>query len=238
MIRLKSQKDIYYIKKAIQIGENILDRVAKCLVSGMSSNNLNTMIEDWISAHKAIPSFKGFNGFPTASCISVNNGIIHGIPNNIPLKNGDLIKIDIGINYKNYFSDQARTYFVGKIHFLDDFKLIKGTQLALKRAISVAKEGNYIGDISAEIEQTAKEFGLAILTDFGGHGVGFDVHEAPHVPNIVGVDKDIKLVKGLVLAIEPMLISGDSGEYTIAKNGFDIIASGRSAHFESTIIIE
>lgn len=235
-IKLKNKHDIKHIKKAIKIGERILDIIPRYIKPGITSKRINKIIEFLIFIYRAKPSFKGYKGFPTASCISVNEDIIHGVPNGIPLKDGDIVKIDIGIKYKGYYSDQARTYFVGDNPSEDDFRLVKATQLALDRAIDVAVKGNYIGDISHVIEQTAEDFKLGILKDYAGHGVGFDVHEEPKVPNVIGLDEDVKLVKGMVLAIEPMFVMG-KGNY-IKRGDWNIEADGRGAHFERTVIIQ
>lgn len=238
MIRLKNEIDIKYIKVAIAIGEKILTRMDRWIEPGITSKRLNKYIEHLIWRYDSKPSFKGYNGFPTASCISVNENIIHGIPNDIPLKNGDLVKIDIGINYKGYFSDQARTYVVGESSSLTDLLLVYATHRALEKAMLLCVEGNTIEDISKIIETTAEDFEVGILKAYYGHGVGFDVHEDPIIPNRakIGIDKDVKLVKGMVLAIEPMFVIG-KGTYIKNKDG-SVIADGQSAHFERTIIIQ
>lgn len=237
MIELKNKTDIKYIKRAIVIGEHILSRMARYMKPGVTPKQLNKKIEFLIWLNRATPSFKGYQGFPSASCISINKTIIHGVPNDVPLKNGDIVKIDLGIEYKKYISDQSRTYFVGELlKNVEDFRLVYATKLALDRAKKVAIIGNTVGDISKAIEDTAKEFGLGILRDYAGHGTGYEIHEPPRIPNRVGLDRDVKLVKGLILAIEPMMVLG-KGNYTIAENGFDVIADGRSAHFEATVVI-
>jgi len=237
MIRLKNEIDIKYIRKAIKIGEHILQRIARWIEPGITPKRLNKYIEHLIWRYNSKSSFKGFQGFPSASCISVNEDIIHGVPNDVPLNNGDIVKIDVGINYKNYYSDQARTYIVGGgiPSSPDTFRLLFATELALGYAKKTAIAGNTIGDISSVIEKIAKRYGLGILKDYCGHGVGFEVHEEPRVPNVVGLDKDVKLVKGLVLALEPMFVLG-KGNYRMYEDG-TIEADGLSAHFEKTIII-
>jgi len=238
MIQLKNETDIKYIKKAIIIGERILNIMPRYIKTGMTSNRLNKIIEFLIFIYRSKPSFKGFHGFPSASCISINENIIHGIPNDVPLKNGDIVKIDLGIKYKKgYFSDQARTYIVGDPLSSDHFTLVYATQLALEFATKTAIPGNTVGDISKVIEKIAKSYGLGILENYGGHGVGLAVHEDPFVPNKVGKNKDVKLVKGMVLALEPMFVLKGIGNYTVTKDGWTIKADGLGAHFERTIII-
>jgi len=239
MIRLKTEHDIKYIKKAIKIGEDILDKLDRCIIPGVTTEGIAKNIGSMIFWRGVKSSFLNYKGFPSVACISVNEDIIHGIPNYRGLKKGDIVKIDLGINYKGYYSDQARTYIVNESpsRDVDAIILKEATSEALFRAIHVAKEGNTIGDISREIENTAKEFKVGILKDYTGHGVGFEVHEEPRVPNRIGADKDVKLVKGMVLALEPMFVFNGKGNYTIAKDGWTVEADGIGSHFEKTIII-
>jgi len=236
MIKLKNEIDIRYIKKAKKIGEEILKKISKYIKPGTTSKQLDKKIEMLVRLKGAKPSFKGYKGFPTATCISINEDIIHGVPDDEILREGDIVKIDLGINYKGYYSDQAKTYFVGESLVFDHFRLVYATKTALDGAIKVAIAGNTIGDISAVIEEIARNYGFGILEDYAGHGVGFAVHEDPIVPNRVGKNKDTVLQKGMVLAIEPMFVLGQ-GKY-IKREGGAIEADGLSSHWERTIIIE
>ena len=239
MIRIKTEKDLHYITHAINIGESILSRISGYMRNGITPQWLDKKIGFFLLLNRSKASFKGYQGFPANNCISVNSEIIHCIPSDIPFESGDLVKVDLGVNYKGYFSDQARTYIIDATpRNPNDFKLLYATRTALERAVEVAKVGNSIGDISRAIETTAKEYDMGILKNYGGHGVGFDVHEEPKVPNVVGLDKDIRLVKGMVLAIEPMFVLG-SGDY-YSKEEWGVITSDKSnsAHFEKTVIIQ
>ena len=234
-MELKNKNDIKQIKKAIQIGVGSLLYIRNFIEENITTKELNDRIENYIKKHDAIPSFKNYRGFPESTCISINEEIIHGIPSKRKLKNGDVVKIDVGVNYNEYYSDQARTYIVRKAQSRLHKYLIKKTELALSQAIKMAKEGKMLSDISKTIENTANSFGLGILENYSGHGVGFAVHEEPLIPNIY-IKNDIILKKGMVLAIEPMFVLG-TGKYKIGKDNWTVIADGIGAHFEETVII-
>jgi len=237
MIRLKSAQDLIYIKKAIEIGESVLNEIEK-YISPENRNviDLNCLIGNLIKEKNAEPSFYGYEGFPGNACISINEEIIHGIPVYRNLKDGDIIKIDIGINYNGYFSDQARTYIVGEIKDHKHYELINACQKALEVASTLVKQKYNLKVVSQNIEEIAKSYNLGILKDYGGHGVGFEVHEEPKIPNYAPY-VDLELKPGMVLAIEPMFVLG-KGNYHKSENGWTIIADGIGAHFEKTIIIE
>jgi methionyl aminopeptidase len=238
MIRLKSTQDLIYIKEAIKIGESILDKAENLIFPGRNTLDLDCLLTWEIEKGGAKSSFYNYNGFPGHVCISINEEIIHGIGViDRTLEDGDIVKIDIGINYKGYFSDQARTYIVGEIKNPEHYKLISACKKALEMAVEVAKEGNNLEHIAEKIENTALKYNLGILKGFGGHGIGFDVHEEPYVSNQLFDSGDVILSKGMVIAIEPMFILGD-GTYTKSNNGWTIIADGIGSHFEKTIIIE
>lgn len=238
MYKLKTEKDIIQIQKAINIGLVYLYKIKKHVKPGITTLKLNNILEKWLNRPEAEASFKGYNGFPYATCMSVNKDIIHGLPNNKKLEVGDILKIDLGINYKGYYSDQAETIFVGE-HFRnkEEFRLVYATKLALDRAIKVAIVGNSTNTIGTVIEATAKEFGVSILKDWTGHGVGFGVHEEPRIYNNYCLNNLINLKKGMVIAIEPMFVIGQ-GNYKIKEDGFTVEADGFGAHFERTVIIK
>lgn len=237
MIRLKNKNDIIQIKKAIEIGEGVLNEIEK-YISPDNRNviDLDCLIGALIREKNAEPSFYGYKGFPGNACISINEEIIHGIPIYRDLKNGDIIKIDIGINYKGYFSDQARTYICGEIKDPRHYELINACQKALEVAASLAKQKYNLKVVSQNIEEIAKSYNLGILKDYTGHGVGFEIHEEPRIPNYTPY-VDLELKSGMVLAIEPMFVLG-KGNYNKSENNWTIITDGISAHEEKTIIIE
>lgn len=239
MIKLKTDKDIQLIEKAIQIGEDALSLAEEIASIGITTQEIDRQIEKYILKNDAKPSFKGYKNFPSSSCISINEEIVHGIPSKRKIKEGDIIKIDVGINFKDRYSDQAKTYMVGdySIQKSDNILLVEATKEALFRAKNVAKVGNSLKMIGRAIEETAKEFGVNILKNFCGHGVGFRVHEEPQIFNKSYLNNLIDLKRGMVIAIEPMFTLGD-GNYKIHSNGLTVIVNGIGAHFEETVIIK
>lgn len=236
MIRLKNKKDIAEIKEAIEIGEWCLRAIRKQVKPGVTTLELNAMIEKWIIKAGATPSFKGYNGFPYASCISVNEGIVHGLPSDRKIQKEDVVKVDIGVCYKGYYSDQADTIGLDPCSERISIQCC-ATEIALDNAFRQAKVGNTLNDIAMAIEQTALKYRFGILRDYTGHGVGFDVHEAPRIFNRPCLANDIELEKGMVLAIEPMFTSNLDGKYTKRKDG-SVVVDGIGTHFERTIIIQ
>jgi len=236
MIRLKNERDIIEIKRTIKIGESILDEIASYLEPGIKTIIINNLIEIMIAKERAFPSFKGYKGFPFASCISINEEIIHGLPSERRLQNGDIVKIDIGIKRGEFYSDQARSYLIGEPKDYRHYELINTCKEALTIASWACKSGNNLMDVSKIIYEIAKRDNFGILQGFGGHGVGFEVHEEPFVPNYAPYN-DIELKKGMVICLEPMFVLG-KGIAQKSENGWTIITDGISAHEEKTTIIE
>jgi methionyl aminopeptidase len=236
MIRLKNKEDIIQIKEAIRIGEFVLDEIKPYLNPSITTSTINDIIEIMITDNKAFPSFKNYKGFPFASCISINEEIIHGLPSERKLKDEDIVKIDVGIKADDFFSDQARTYWIGNIKDYRYYELINSCQEALTVASSACKAGNNLTNVSKTITEIANQNNLGILLGFGGHGVGFSPHEEPYVPNDVPY-VDLILVSGMILAIEPMFVLGKGTSYK-SENGWTIISDGIGSHFEKTIIID
>lgn len=236
MIRLKNKKDIIQIKEACRIGIFVLKEIEQYIKPEISTLTLNNLIEIMIAKEKAFPSFKGYRGFSFSSCISINEEIIHGFPSDKKLENGDILKIDVGINYNGYFSDQARTYIIGEIKDYRHYELVETCKEALYIAYNLVREKYNLEEVSRSIEEIAKEHDFGILQNFGGHGLGFEQQEEPFIPNYAPYI-DLELKSGMVLAIEPMFVLG-KGTYKISENGWTIIADGISAHEECTIIIE
>lgn len=235
IIRLKSESDLIYIKKAIEIGELILTKAEKLIVPNRNLLDLEFLLTSLIFENDATPAFYQYKGFPKNICLSVNEEIIHGIPYDRFLKDGDILKVDIGINYNGYFSDQAKTYVVGKVKNSEHYKLIYACQKALEIATILAKQKHNLKIISKNIEQIAKTYNLGILKNYCGHGTGFELQEEPKIPNYAPY-VDLELKKGMVIAIEPMFVLG-SGNYKLANNNWTVIADGIGAHEEKTIII-
>lgn len=236
MIRLKNKKDIIQIKEACRIGRFVLKEIEQYIKPEISTLTLNNLIEIMIAKEKAFPSFKGYREFPFASCISINEEIIHGFPSDKKLENGDILKIDVGINYNGYFSDQARTYIIGEIKDYRHYELVETCKEALYIAYNLVREKYNLEEVSRSIEEIAKEHDFGILQNFGGHGLGFEQQEEPFIPNYAPYI-DLELKSGMILAIEPMFVLG-KGTYKISENGWAIITDGISAHEECTVIIE
>ena len=237
MIRIKSEKDLQYIEKAIRVGEGVLTRIGRYMRKGITPKYIDRKTGFLALLNNCKPAFRGYQGFPANSCISVNTEIIHCVPDDTPFETGDVVKVDYGIDYKGYISDQARTYIIdNKPRNPNDFRVLYATKVALERAIEQAKPGNYVKDISSAIAQTAKDYGVGILKRWGGHGVGFEVHEAPFIANDEnGRDGNVKLKKGMVIAIEPMFVLGQ-GNFSENETG-GIVADGIGCHFEKTVIV-
>lgn len=204
---------------------------------GITTGELDNEIESYIRNREARPAFKGYRGFPASSCISINEVVIHGIPDGRKLKEGDIVGIDIGVEKNGCFSDSAYTFPVGEIN-AEKQKLLDCTEKALNRAIDEMVEGNRIGDISHAIQNTAESNGFNVVRQFVGHGVGKELHEDPPVPNFGQKGRGPRLKKGMTLAIEPMINAGDY-KVEVLEDGWTVVTEdGKpSAHYEHTILI-
>ena len=204
---------------------------------GVTRISLDREIEKIIVGHKAKPAFKGYQGFPASTCISVNEEVVHGIPDEKKFEEGDIVGLDIGVVRNGYYADAARTMPVGKVSG-EAQKLLEVTQAALDAGIERARIGNRLTDISAAVEKTATAEGLSVVRSLVGHGIGQSMHEEPQVPNFGPPGQGPELQEGLVLAIEPMVNVGTSNVFTLS-DGWTIVTADRklSAHFEDTVAI-
>ena len=237
MITLKSKREIELLKEAGHIVYLTHQYLRPHIKTGIKTIELNRLAEDFIRTKGATPSFKGYEGFPYALCISINDEVVHGFPSERVLQEGDIISIDIGACYKGYHGDSAWTYQVGKIN--DDTKyLLEHTEKALYEGIKQAKVGARIGDIGYAIEKYAEEHNLGVVKELVGHGVGTSVHEAPDVPNYGKKGTGPKIKDGMVIAIEPMLTLGSPNIY-VEDNDWTVVTEdgSLSAHYEHTIAI-
>lgn len=237
MITLKSKREIELLKEAGHIVYLTHQYLRPHIKAGIKTKELDSLAEKFIRSKGATPSFKGYEGFPSTLCISINDEVVHGFPGERVLQDGDIISIDIGACYKGYHGDSAWTYTVGSIS--DDAKyLLEHTEQALYEGIKQAKVGNRIGDIGYAIEKYAKEHNLGVVKELVGHGVGTSVHEAPDVPNYGTKGTGPKIRDGMVIAIEPMLTLGSPDIY-VEDNDWTVVTvdSSLSAHFEHTIAI-
>ena len=237
MITLKSKREIELLKEAGHIVYLTHQYLRPYIKAGIKTKELDSLAEKFIRSKGATPSFKGYEGFPSTLCISINDEVVHGFPGERALQDGDIISIDIGACYKGYHGDSAWTYTVGEVS--DDAKyLLEHTEQALYEGIKQAKVGNRIGDIGYAIEKYAKEHNLGVVKELVGHGVGTSVHEAPDVPNYGTKGTGPKIRDGMVIAIEPMLTLGSPDIY-VEDNDWTVVTvdSSLSAHFEHTIAI-
>lgn len=235
MITLKSKREIELLKEAGHIVYLTHQYLRPHIKAGIKTKELDRLAEEFIRSKGATPSFKGYEGFPSTLCISINDEVVHGFPTDRVLQDGDIISIDIGACYKGYHGDSAWTYTVGEVS--DDAKyLLEHTEKALYEGIKQAKVGNRIGDISYAVEKYATEHNLGVVKELVGHGVGTSVHEAPDVPNYGTKGTGPKIRDGMVIAIEPMLTLGSPDIY-IEDNDWTVktVDSSLSAHFEHTI---
>lgn len=235
MITLKSKREIELLKEAGHIVYLTHQYLRPHIKAGIKTKELDRLAEEFIRSKGATPSFKGYEGFPSTLCISINDEVVHGFPSDRVLEDGDIISIDIGACYKGYHGDSAWTYTVGEVS--DDAKyLLEHTEKALYEGIKQAKVGNRIGDISYAVEKYATEHNLGVVKELVGHGVGTSVHEAPDVPNYGTKGTGPKIRDGMVIAIEPMLTLGSPDIY-IEDNDWTVktVDSSLSAHFEHTI---
>ena len=238
MLDKKSPEEIRILREGGKILGQILRQVAEDVKVGHTGKELNAKAEVLIKKSGATPSFKNYQGFPDALCVSVNEAVVYGIPTDEPFKEGDLVGIDLGIKYKGLYTDTAMTVGVGKIS-AEAERLLFATKKSLDIAIGQLKVGAYISDIGNSIEKFIKPYGYGIVRDLAGHGVGRQVHEEPSVVNYATGKKAIKIFDGMVIAIEPMLIMGGDWRVKTADNNWDVISKDGSltAHFEHSIAI-
>ncbi len=237
MIQYKSSEEIDIIRQSAEILSRAHAEVAKLVKPGVSTEELDKVAEDFINDHGGSPSFKGYNGFPGSLCISINEQVVHGIPGDTILKDGDIVSIDCGVFYKGFHSDAAYTYPVGTVDE-ETKKLLRVTKESLYLGIENAKSGNRIGDIGFAIQQYVEDFGFSVVRELVGHGIGKTLHESPEVPNYGKRGRGTKLKTGLILAIEPMVNMGGRSIVQEA-DGWTIRTRDHqpSAHFEHTVAV-
>ena len=234
-IKLKSLEQIELIRESAQLVSKTLGLLAKEIQPGCTSKKLDKLAEEFIRDNNAIPGFLGMYGFPNTLCVSPNNEVVHGIPNDKPFENGDIISIDCGVLKNGFYGDHAYTFEVGDVSN-DVKKLLLSTKESLYAGIREFKSGNRVGDISYAIQKFNEDNGYGVVKDLVGHGLGEDLHEKPEVPNFGKRGNGKKLVDGMVLAIEPMINMGtEKVEYL--KDGWTILTADRkpSAHFEHDV---
>lgn len=238
MITIKTDSEIEYMVKAGRVVAEALDTLEKYVKPGISTGELDRIAEEIILGRNAKPSFKGYYGFPASICASVNNEVVHGIPNKDRILNeGDIISIDCGAVLNGYQGDAARTFPVGNVSE-EAAKLIEVTKNSFFKGIEKAKVGNRLTDISAAIQEYVESYGFSIVRDYVGHGIGKNMHEDPEIPNFGRPGRGPKLSKGMCLAIEPMVNIGDFN-VKVEPNKWTVVTvdGSLSAHYENTVAI-
>jgi methionyl aminopeptidase len=237
MIYLKTDEEIELMRESNRLVGMTHGELSKHIFPGITTLQLDKIADEFIRDHGAVPSFLGYGGFPNSICTSVNEHVVHGIPNNTPLKEGDIISIDIGTVKNEYNGDSAYTYFVGEVS--DEIKnLLRVTRESLYIGIEQAKEGNRIGDIGNAIQTYCEKRGYSVVRELVGHGIGRKMHESPEVPNYGRRGTGPLIKNGMCIAIEPMINMG-SKNVVFESDGWTVRTKDRkpSAHFEHTIAV-
>jgi methionyl aminopeptidase len=236
-ISIKSEREVALMRQAGKIVATVLAMLAEKIEPGLKTKELDVIAEREIKRLGGIPSFKGYRGYPASLCVSINDEIVHGIPGDRVLKEGDIVSLDLGAIYQGYQGDAARTVGVNGVS-VQAKALMEATEKALQAGIEMARIKNRLGDISAAIQKYAESRGFSVVREYTGHGIGRQMHEEPLIPNFGTPGTGPVLKKGMTFAIEPMLNVGD-WRTRLGVNGWTVsTADGKlSAHFENTIVI-
>ena len=238
MIIIKNSEQLQLMRQAGKITAEALMVARDEIRPGMTTKELDTKIRHFIEKCGATPTFLGYNGFPGSACISLNDEVIHGIPSDkVIIKEGDIVKVDVGARFRGYNGDSARTFPVGKVSD-EALRLISVTEKSFYEAMKVAKAGNRIGDLGHAVENFVISNGFTVVKEFTGHGVGAELHEDPSIPNYGRAGRGARLYPGMTLAIEPMVNAGVD-RIKVRKDGWTVVtADGKlSAHYENSIAI-
>lgn len=259
---IKTSKEIELMRESGRIAALILAEIKKIVKPGITTTELNKIAEDLIKKYDVKPAFKDYDGFPASLCTSINDTVVHGVPNDVPLKEGDVLGLDFGVIYDGWYSDLAETLLIGSSRvfeseeasdkvFYEARRLIRVTKKALKLGIKKARPGNTTGDIGNTIERYIKNEGYEVVKDLAGHGIGRKLHEEPQIPNFGSRRSGYKLEPGMVIAIEPMVIAApvssvggfgkqaSKSDVKLHKDNFGYASTHKylTAHFEHTIAI-
>lgn len=237
MIYCKTEAEIELIRESSLLVAKTLAEVAKEIKPGITTLVMDKIAESFIRDHNAIPAFKGYNGFPNTLCISVNSQVVHGIPGEYQLKEGDVVSVDCGVLKNGYYGDSAYTFPVGEVKE-EVLKLLKVTKECLMKSIDVIGLGKRVGDISEAVQAHAERNGYSVVRELVGHGVGKELHEEPEVPNFGKKGSGPKLLEGMVIAIEPMINMGKKA-VRHEKDGWTVVTQDGlpSAHYEHTVAV-
>ena len=238
MITLKTDAEIALMRESGRLTKNVLDLIGKSIREGMTTKDLDRIAYDYITSCGAKPSFLGYNGFPASICSSIDEAVVHGIPSDdVVIKNGQIVSIDVGVIYNGWQGDAARTFMVGEVSE-EKKKLVKVTEECFFKAIERLRDGTPLGDIGYAVQTHAEANGFSVVRALVGHGIGKEMHEDPSVPNFGKKGTGIRLKKGMCLAIEPMINAG-TYQVDFLSDGWSVLTRDRrpSAHYENTVAI-
>lgn len=237
MIAIRSEREIELLRQANQIVADVLATLGAMVKPGVTTEELDRVAEGIIQMRGAIAAFKGYHGYPAATCISVEEVVVHGIPDDRVIRKGQIVSIDVGVYYKGYYGDAAVTVACGAVD-AQRKRLMETTDLALTRAIKAARTGNYLSDIGKAVERTCKKEKLGVVQAFVGHGIGTEMHEEPQVPNFDTGQRGPVLKTGMVIALEPMVNLGTHRVKVLEDGWTAVTADGKpSAHFEHSVVV-
>ena len=236
-ITIKTEEQIEKMRVAGQILARLDEILRAEIKPGVSTKHLDAIAEEYIRSQGAVPSFKGYSGFPASICASINEEVVHGIPSHRTLRDGDIISIDMGSYINGYHGDCARTYGVGEISEKDK-KLIEITRQSFFEGIKYARAGCHLHEIGAAVQKYVEANGFGVVRDYVGHGIGRNMHEDPAIPNYRQIGRGPKLLKGMVLAVEPMVTTGSYDVRVLDDGWTAVTADGlNAAHYENTLVI-
>ncbi len=237
MIILKSEDEIEKMRVAGGIVADTLTMIEAHICPGITTGQIDRLVDDFIRSKGALPSFKNYHGYPASACVSVNEEVVHGIPGTRKLSEGDIVSVDVGAYIDGFHGDAARTFPVGEVSAKAQ-KLMDVTRQSFFEGIQFAKEGNRLEDISSAVQSFAERNGFSVVREFVGHGIGRDMHESPDVPNYGQAGRGIRLREGLVIAIEPMINEGTHRVQILDNDWTAVTTDGKlSAHYENTVAI-
>ena len=238
MIIIKSDREIDLMRESGKVTGFILKELENFIRPGISTADIDRFVEDIIRKNGMIPTFKGYGGFPASACVSINDEVVHGIPDKKRIiREGDIVSVDVGSTYKGYVSDAARTYAVGEVSDIAR-KLKDATRDSFFAGLEFCRVGCRLSDISHAIQVKAESEGFSVIRDFVGHGVGQNMHEEPQIPNFGKAGRGPRLAKGMVFAIEPMICEGGYDVRTLSNDWTVVTLDGKlSAHYENTVVI-
>lgn len=238
MVIVKSKSEIEQMKIPCSIVKEVLEKARAVITPGISTKYIDNFVENIIKSRSGVPSFKNYRGYPASACVSVNEVVVHGIPSeDVILKEGDIVSLDVGVYKNGFHGDAARTFGVGDVS-PEAEKLIQVTEKSFFAGIEFAREGMRLQDISSAIQSYVEINGFNVVRDYFGHGIGMELHEDPTIPNFGKPNRGIRLRSGMVFAIEPMVVAGSYVVKTL-KDGWTVVTSDGSlaAHYENTLAI-